>query len=241
MFQSPTPTAYDLNFEIFNTQVRVHPLFWLIALLFGSNLGVIGAIIWMCVMFISILIHELGHVFAMRRFGVESRVVLYGGGGLAIPTYGRNTSPQEGITISAAGPFAGFIFAGILMGAVTLLGGSTGFGFIYGVIPIPFANIPSIGYYPNLAIRLALYINVFWGLINLLPVFPLDGGQIARYMFVISDPWEGVRKSLQLSIITAIIVVVLAILGEQVFIAVLFGFLAFSNYQMLVGGSGRIF
>ena len=60
-------------------------------------------------------------------------------------------------------------------------------------------------------------------------------------MFVISDPWEGVRKSLQLSIITAIIVVVLAILGEQVFIAVLFGFLAFSNYQMLVGGSGRIF
>ena len=28
-----------------------------------------------------------------------------------------------------------------------------------------------------------LFVNIFWGLVNLLPVFPLDGGQISRELF----------------------------------------------------------
>ena len=48
-----------------------------------------------------------------------------------------------------------------------------------------------------------LQINIFWGIINLLPVYPLDGGQIARELFVQSNPQAGIANSLRLSLTAA--------------------------------------
>ena len=53
-----------------------------------------------------------------------------------------------------------------------------------------------------------LYMNIFWGLVNLLPVFPLDGGQVARELFEQVDPWNGFVRSLWLSIITGVAVAI---------------------------------
>ena len=49
-----------------------------------------------------------------------------------------------------------------------------------------------------------LYVNIFWGLVNLLPVYPLDGGQIARELLELASPADGVRQSLWLSVIAAV-------------------------------------
>ena len=89
-----------------------HPLFWFMALLFGAGLGSITqTLVWIVIVFISILVHELGHTFAMRRYGQDAMIVLYLGGGLAIPTSGRwgynSRTANEQIIISLAGPFAG--------------------------------------------------------------------------------------------------------------------------------------
>ena len=86
IFQVPPPTRFDLRFSIAGIPVRVHPLFWLIAILFGSSSGSIVSILsWVVAIFVSILIHELGHAFAMRRYGQGSHIVLHFAGGLTVP------------------------------------------------------------------------------------------------------------------------------------------------------------
>lgn len=252
MFMEPPPTRYDLTFELAGIPVRVHPLFWLIALFIGfSSRDPLRILIWIVVVFVSILIHELGHAIAMGFFGRSARIVLYSFGGLTIPEgrswrYGTNgghraSEAQEGITISAAGPIAGFLFAGIVMGLVAVAGGQAGVRFLLGIIPLPYAQLPFTSS-PALSYLISslLWVNVFWGLINLLPVFPLDGGSIARRIWVQLDPMEGVTKSLWLSVITGAVVALAAlVLLQSLFMALLFGYLAFSSYQVLNAGVGR--
>ena len=78
------------------------------------------------------------------------------------------------------------------------------------------------------------YINLFWGLVNLLPIFPLDGGQIARNLMT---SWWG-RTGLRQSLVLSIIVSGLAAFwfyqsgGHRIGTAVvLFGILCFESIQ----------
>ena len=77
MFSVPPQTRYDLTFSFFGIDVRVHPLFWLIALIFGAspNASAVDILIWVVAVFISILIHEVGHILAMRRFGEDGYII----------------------------------------------------------------------------------------------------------------------------------------------------------------------
>ncbi|MEM7346752.1 MAG: site-2 protease family protein, partial [Chloroflexota bacterium] len=246
LFQIPPQTRYDLNFTLFNIPIRVHPLFWLIALLFGASAGSLpGVIIWILVVFISILIHELGHSLMMKAFEQDSFIVLHGFGGLAVPTSSRwgpvalNSNQQ--IMISLAGPFAGFLLAFAVLAVVGALGGVITSTLFLGFIPFPIAGFPNGGLI-NSVIGALLWVNIFWGLINLVPIFPLDGGQVARELFIKADPWGGVRKSLWLSVISgATVALVGFVYLNSIYMALLFGLLAFQNYQMLQSGGGRMF
>lgn len=248
-FQAPPPTRYDLRFELFDIPIRVHPLFWLIALLFGASAGgLLPILIWVVAVFISILIHELGHALAFRTFGIDSMIVLHMAGGLAIPRgsrwgYGRDRmTAGQNIIVSFAGPLAGFILAGLIAGGVFLAGGFVQINYLLGFIPIPSAGIAGAPGLVNLAIQMFLWINVFWGLINLLPVFPLDGGQIARAFLVQADPQDGFRKSLMVSVGAGALMAIVGLVAlGSIYIALLFGLLAFQSYQMLSGFGGRRF
>ena len=60
MFLSePSTTPYDLQFRIVGVPVRVHPLFWLGGLVMGASNDLVGVLLWIAVIFVSILIHEL--------------------------------------------------------------------------------------------------------------------------------------------------------------------------------------
>jgi membrane-associated protease RseP (regulator of RpoE activity) len=90
------------------------------------------------------------------------------------------------------------------------------------------------GTLPNLFVGALLWVNIFWGVINLMPVYPLDGGNVTRYALLKADPWNGVRRSLWISVIAgAIIAAVGLIFFRSLFMALLFGFLAFQSYQSL--------
>ena len=85
-FQAPPATRYDLNFNLFGFPVRIHPLYWLLSLLLASgSRNLLYILVFFVVIFVSLLIHELGHAFALRSMGQESQIVLYHGGGLTIP------------------------------------------------------------------------------------------------------------------------------------------------------------
>ena len=89
MFGFPSPTPYDLKFRLLGIPVRVNPFFWALAAFLGwnSESGLVflnRILVWIACVFISILVHEFGHVFAGRLFGRESNIILYSFGGLAV-------------------------------------------------------------------------------------------------------------------------------------------------------------
>lgn len=243
LFQAPPPTRFDLNFSISGIPIRVHPLFWLIAILFGSSSnGLTHILIWIFAIFISILIHELGHAFAMRFYGQRSSIILHGAGGLTVPEQvswaggiaNIALSPGQEILISLAGPGAGFLFAVFILISTIIMGGVIAWTALFGIIPFPIAQIPNGGDLINTLLITLLWVNIFWGLVNLMPVYPLDGGHVARYLLLKADPLDGVRKSLWLSIITGGLIALAAFLViHSTYMAFLFGLLAFQSYQML--------
>src|SRR5688500_3784168 len=89
MFLSEPPRSNgDLHFRVFGFPVRVHPYFWLVTAIMGLGSGDEGTapmelLTWVGVVFVSILVHELGHAFLQRRFGGRPWITLYGLGGLA--------------------------------------------------------------------------------------------------------------------------------------------------------------
>lgn len=243
LFQTPPSTRFDLRFSVAGIPVRVHPLFWLIALLFGSSSNsLVGIVFWVVAIFVSILVHELGHALAFRRYGQDSHIILHFTGGLTVPEptswglgYTRaSLTPNQQIVISLAGPFAGFLLAALVLAVSSALGGTIVFRTILGFIPFPLVYLPIGGGVLNSFILALLWVNIFWGLVNLMPVYPLDGGHVARYLLLQRDPWTGLRTSLWLSVITGgVLAVGGLILLQSVYMALIFGMLAFQSFQAL--------
>ena len=240
----PRPTPYDLHFDLFGIPVRVNPLFFLLPLFFTIAAGdIVITLIFAVIFFVSILIHELGHALAFGYYGMPSRIVLYMMGGLATPNTSpwqvgskSNISAGQQIMISAAGPFAGFLLAAIIALIAIAMGGEVQFG-LFGIIPLVFADLSSTSVSDNLylilLIQYAIWINFYLNLINLLPVFPLDGGQIARQIFVINDPWHGVRNSLILSLVIGGAVGGYMLFNGEFFIGFMFAMFAYNSWLSL--------
>jgi len=236
LFQVPPQTRFDLNFSILGFPIRVNPLFWVIAILFGSSSSSIsGLLSWVIAIFVSILIHELGHALAFRRYGQDSEIILHAAGGLTVPnSFSRTGSANQQIIISLAGPFAGFFFAALIFVISLALGGIIVPTTIFGFIPFPMVFIPIGGDILNSFFMSLLWANIFWGFINLMPVYPLDGGQVTRYILIQTDPVNGVRTSLGVSVIAGAAVAIAGFLFlGSIYMAILFGFLAFQSFQAM--------
>jgi stage IV sporulation protein FB len=245
----PPRSAWDLNFSLFGIPVRVHPLFWLVALVLGpiqsERADIMYAVVaWIVAAFICILVHELGHALVQRAYGYRPWITLYGLGGLASYDPGAVYQPRGSptvreILISAAGPGAGFLLAGGMVLAVVLAGYREQLLFIgpFGVMPC----VLQIGHDRFTEfLNYMFFICVLWGLVNLLPVYPLDGGQIAREVLMRISPRHGIRQSLMLSVFTGVVLAIYGLLEwGSIWVALLFGYLAYGSYATLRAYGGR--
>ena len=81
MFQVPGRTQFDLNWRLFGVDVRVSPWFWLVSALLGWEAmvprGFQFLILWVLCVFVSILLHEFGHVLVGRVFGSDGYIVKF--------------------------------------------------------------------------------------------------------------------------------------------------------------------
>lgn len=157
-----------IRFKLLGFPVTIEPFFWVVIALLGGALrantpqAVLLLLVWGVVVLVSLLAHELGHAVAGRRYGATPEIRLHGFGGVAIMHGSRFSRPQS-IVVSMAGPAFGFA-----LGMVVLV---LYLGFIrHWKLPL------ELGY----GVAMLLYVNFFWTLINLLPILPLDGGQILR-------------------------------------------------------------
>jgi Zn-dependent protease len=250
----PPPTQADLHFRVLGFPVRVHPFFWIATLLLalggradkgGDPLDVL---IWVAVVFVSILIHELGHAAMQRTYGGHPWITLYSFGGLASCNDCDRSSARQ-IIISLAGPVAGFLLATLIILGLQLTGHSFGFVSLpermdLAAKGVERALIQPLGLFAvyfepvgspvlNHVIAKLLEVNILWGIMNLLPVYPLDGGQIARELFSLGNPRAGIIQSLQLSIGTAILLALYALYNDSLYLCLMFGYLAYASFQTL--------
>ena len=238
MFEIPAPTDYDLRFRLLGIPVRVNPLFWAMAAVLGwESHDRFDVLIWIGCVFVSILVHEFGHGLTARAlFPTRPSVILYLMGGLC--SYDADSRhPWRQAQVLAMGPGAGFLLFGLVLGlGLALLG--NGWVWPFGVIsyhqpPSWFNHLPE-GL--NMSIQVAyhdlLVINLFWGLFNLLPIYPLDGGRLANVFLTMHDRREGPRRGFVLGMVTAGALAVYLASERQYFNAFFIASLAFMNFQL---------
>jgi Zn-dependent protease len=245
----PPRTRGDIHFALFGFPVRIHPLFWLMALILGYNSpGPKEIAAWVAAVLISILVHELGHALVLRACGLRPSITLHGLGGVTSSHNSQAFAPQlrtlEEVVISAAGPAAGFLLAAAVAGLIRLAGRHLE---VYPLFGLPCLVRIAPGEIIGSPVLTSLlndifFTSVIWGLLNLLPVYPLDGGQIARELFLAAQPRDGLRHSLIVSLSAAAAMAVAGLAyWHDYFVAIFFGYLAFQSYAVLqaTGGHGR--
>ena len=188
----PSASAFDLKWRLFGIQFRVHPSFWFVNLLLGyfyvrgfvradaPLLALLG--VWVLCAFVSILVHELGHVTAGRLFGEPSNIVLYSMGGLAVGGFGRLARWQR-ILVYSAGPAAGLLLFAFVQFGLPRLVDAYDFNLRLNRWYFVLANPSRLLEGGELITGLPGFLiiqNLFWSLFNLIPIIPLDGGQIMR-------------------------------------------------------------
>ena len=232
------PTSNDVSFNLFGFSTTIQPFFWLIAAVIAAlhigeidemSIWIVKMLLGMAGVLLSILVHELGHAFVFRHvFRTESVIFLHGFGGAAMPIqhYRRGfgfTGTVANCFLSFAGPLAGFLLAGLMLVLFFFLPMGNGFA----------ASLFMF------FLQWTATISIFWSIFNLLPVYPMDGGHIFREIFLFFFPREGIKFSLILSILTAVLLGVTALQYGMFFITFLFGYFAYQNYQELTLGTFR--
>ncbi len=179
-----------IRFTLFGVQVSIHPTLWLTLAILGraymvSNMvELMSALLFIIAAFVVLLMHEMGHALVGRRLGGgEPSVYLAWLGGDCTNETARLTRLQ-GVVMTIAGPLAS-----LAVGLVTYLilclyvgdfglGSVLSVGFAFGVMPAEVLMA-----YPPLAMFFFFYlieVSFWWTILNMLPIFPLDGGQIMQ-------------------------------------------------------------
>lgn len=217
-----------MKFRLFGIDVEVQWFFWLTSGFFAFEYIRAGhvdfAVTWILVVFVSVLVHELGHGLAVRRHGIEPVIALHGMGGTTSWTSRAPLSRPAHVVISLAGPFAGFALG---LPLLLVFGGSIGmFGHGFDVAPSVAWRLPTL---VDKAIEQMIWVNLGWGAVNLLPVLPFDGGHVLEQTL---GP-RHVRATAAISTLVGASIAILALMQNprEVWIAMLFGMAAMQSFQ----------
>ncbi len=241
----PERSSGDLNFSLFGFPVRIHPMFWLVSAVMGWSADLKHLVAWVLAVFVAILVHELGHALVMRSFGFRPWITLHGFGGLTSRSgggfyRGGGESSLAQVMICAAGPGAGFLLAFAVAFLLSITGHEVYRGLFAGFLPYVLV-VGQVGSGPLTDfIDSLLLVSVFWGAINLLPIYPLDGGQIARAIIMRLNWREGLQLSLVISLVVAGAMALVSFFKfGDTFMGIFFLYLAFVSYTSLGSTMGR--
>ena len=192
--------------------ITIYPIFWVLIVLIGwlNSASLVGTAIWSLVILFSILIHEYGHALTASFFGQKAEIQLVGLGGVT-----KREGPQikrwKEFLIILNGPLAGLLTFAALYFFVDHL-----------------EERQTLLFY---ACQVAIEVNLFWTLLNLLPVIPLDGGQLLRVVLEGLFGLRGLKFAYFISIALAVVLGVMFFLMQQIFMGAIFFMFAFEAYR----------
>lgn len=169
--------------------IRIHPFFWFLIAIIGwlsSGGTVLGTVLWAIVILYSVLIHEYGHALTALAFGQEAHIELIGFGGVT-HRHGPKLKLWQEFIIVLDGPLAGVLLLSVA----------------YFILAAYGEKLPATVVY---ALNITVYANIFWTIINLLPVYPLDGGKLLSIIFEAFLGIRGMKIALFLSCLFSLIV-----------------------------------
>jgi stage IV sporulation protein FB len=266
MLQEPGSSPYDLHFNFLGFDTRVTWGFWVAAVVLGwgwctgldrlaAHVGMdspgapVLLVIWSGAILLSILVHELGHALAMRRFGVRSRLVLYHFGGLAIAdSFGAwdgarraQLTPRDSLIIAASGPCAQLLLAGVVFAAGRAVGMSLDvdqYLATYLGMSVPETDLPSSAA-AYAIFNFIIMPSLWWALLNLLPILPLDGGNILMNALQLNNVRDARRVAHFVSIGVAVLAGIYSMQSGDTMFGMFCLMFAASNWQQLQMLSGR--
>jgi Zn-dependent protease len=189
------------------TTIDVDPSFLILCAFFVLNElnqhDTQAAVLTVPVLFVSLIVHELAHAGMIGLFGYgPSRIVLAGMGGVTINE--RRAKAWQELLISVAGPLSSFAIAG----AAWLSGRH------------------------NTFLQLLFFWNLVWGVFNLLPIPPLDGGNAMRqFVRLFLNEASAFHVATWIGIVVGILCAIFAFMGRQIFIAILMGYFVVMNFR----------
>ena len=168
--------------SIFGIEVRIHLTFllflvwiWFSYYQVAGFAGAVQGVLFILALFACVLLHEFGHAFAARGFGIETPdITLLPIGGVArlsrIPD-----KPWQELVVAIAGPLLNVVIAGVLIFVIHTS-----------------ATLEQLEYLENPRVELLAKlasVNVMLVLFNLIPAFPMDGGRVLRALLAMVMPY----------------------------------------------------
>lgn len=166
--------------RLFGVDVRIHLTFlFLLAFVWftesatmGSS-GALRGLVLVVIIFGCVVAHELGHALVARRYGLVVRSILLlpiGGMTFMEEPGPEQSNPARDIRIAVTGPLVNLVIAGIAALVILALAPQVK---LWSEPLVHASNLP----------RSLVWSNIFLGLFNLLPAYPMDGGRILRALF----------------------------------------------------------
>lgn len=203
--------------KVLGIPTKIEPSFLVLALFIAASRGLNLPLLleWLVVVFISVLLHELGHALVARHFGLSPQITLYSMGGLTSWSDVTEIAPPKHLAISLAGPAAGFLLGGVLFLARPAL-----------LRAVP-SELLTIAYHD------LLWVNIGWGIFNLFPILPLDGGHVLLTL----ERWLTKKQdqiiSHTISLLGSLTIIYLAFTHRSLWVAFLGIWFAYSNATFL--------
>lgn len=216
--------------RLFGIHIRIHMLFvvWMAFNLVQAGDAWPQTLTFLGMIFLIVLIHEFGHCFGARLVGGDAEnIMLWPLGGLAYAEAPMRPWPQF-VTI-AAGPVVHPILCVVSASVLVAATGHWGF-FTLDPFRGPIGITETWQFYVWLFYKLNLILLYF----NLLPIFPMDGGQLFR---AILWPWLGLQRATilatQVGLVGAIVLAYVGIQWGNILLVMIAAFGAFSSFQHL--------
>jgi Zn-dependent protease/predicted transcriptional regulator len=216
-------------FAVGETQVRLHLTFLLLLVWIGAAQWLhagpqqaVQGVIFILLLFLSVLLHEFGHVFAARRYGIRTPdITLLPIGGVA-SLERMPEKPSQEILVALAGPMVNVAIAAILL---LVLGAKFDLSHV--------ANLEEAQ--SSLLARVAAA-NLALAVFNLIPAFPMDGGRVLRALLATRFGYtEATRYAANVGQAVAVVFGFLGLLGNPLLVLIaVFVFLAASGESRTV-------
>lgn len=181
-----------IHFSLLGIPVRIEPWFWITMAFIGGGLhaanstDILLVLVFIFAGFLSVLIHELGHALAIRKYGLPTSITLQAFGGYASYPSGQLNRKQS-FLVTVAGPAVQFAL-GVLL-----------------IVLARYIAIPEGSLFRPF-IRDLIWVSIAWSVLNCLPVYPLDGGQMLAAIL-------GPQKQRYVHLISAIVALSIGLAG----------------------------